>query len=485
MGKETPQNTVVLIAFYNRKALGVRYLETALRNGGYRVKTVFYKDFNSIHPSPTTEKELALLREELRSCQPLLVGLSVMSSMYLDTVYAVMGAVRGAVRAPMVCGGAFATMFPERLLEHGASFVIRSDGERAVCRLADALRGAGPWRDIPSLCYRDGETVVCNEIGDISEDLDEYGLPTVCSPEACFIEHDGLIRGDPQKNTKSYEVIASRGCPFTCSYCCCVNLRRLLPRGVKAVRTRSVRSVIEELKLAKQACRHLAFIHFYDEIFPNQPGWVDEFTAQYRTHIHMPFTIWSHPKMVDPDMLRKLKSVGLVEVIMGIQSGSPHIRKEVFHRYETQEDILKAVQAIRDAGIFWSSFDFMLQHPFETLEDLQATYQLVRQFPSPYELQLHGLNFLPGTDIVPMAVEQGYFTEEEMDGILYAPMEAQFDTYWRRETSRESQLWYQMIYCWQFPSLRAGLTAFEGDPLPHEAEIRRLYEKARRIGGAS
>lgn len=484
MGKEAPQNTVVLIAFYNRKALGVRYLETALRNGGYRVKTIFYKDFNSIHPSPTTEKELALLREELRSCGPLLVGLSVMSSMYLDTVYAVMEAVRGAVSAPMVCGGAFATMFPEHLLERGASFVIRGDGERAVCRLADALRGAGPWRDIPSLCYRDGETVVCNEIGDVSEDLDEYGLPAVYSPEACFIEHDSLTEGDPQKNTKSYEVIASRGCPFTCSYCCCVNLRRLLPKGVKAVRTRSVESVIEELKLAKQTCRKLAFIHFYDEIFPNQPGWLDEFIRQYQTYIHMPFTIWSHPKMVDPDMLRKLKKVGLAEVTMGIQSGSPRIRKEVFHRYETQEDILKAVHAVRKAGIFGSSFDFMLQHPFETLEDLQDTYRLIKQFPSPYELQLHGLNFLPGTDIVPMAVKQGYFTEEEMDGILYAPMETQFGAYWQRETSLESQLWYQMIYCQQFTSLRSRLRAVEKDPLSHEKEIHRLYKTAQRMSKA-
>lgn len=481
MGEEKSADTVVLIAFYNRKALGVRYLETALRNQGYRVKTIFYKDFNSMRPSKTTERELALLLEELRACAPLFVGLSVMSSMYLDTVHAVMEAICGAFDIPIVCGGAFATMFPEHFLERGASFVIRSDGERAICRLANALCGAANWENIPSLCYQSAGQTVCNEIRDISVNLDEYGLPAVCSPEACFIEHDTLTRGDPQKNTRSYEVIASRGCPFTCSYCCCVNLRRLLPQGTKAVRTRSVQSVIEELKLAKRTCRRLAFIHFYDEIFPNQPGWLDEFVIQYKTHIHMPFTIWSHPKMVDPDMLRKLKAVGLVEVIMGIQSGSARIRRDVFHRYETQEDILKAVRAIREAGIFWSSFDFMLQHPFETLEDLQDTYRLVKQFPSPYELQLHGLNFLPGTDIVPMAVEQGYFTEKEMDEILYAPMEAQFDAYWQRETTLESQLWYQMIYCWQFAPLRARLESIGNDPLSHEKEIRRLYARGRRM----
>ena len=53
---------VMLIAFYNKKALGVRYLETALAKAGYEVRTVFYKDFNSVHPKKTSERELELLR---------------------------------------------------------------------------------------------------------------------------------------------------------------------------------------------------------------------------------------------------------------------------------------------------------------------------------------------------------------------------------------------------------------------------------------
>lgn len=34
---------VLLVAFYNIKALGVRYLETALRRSGYDVATVFLR----------------------------------------------------------------------------------------------------------------------------------------------------------------------------------------------------------------------------------------------------------------------------------------------------------------------------------------------------------------------------------------------------------------------------------------------------------
>lgn len=471
---------VVLVAFYNRKALGVRFLEGALERAGYRVRTVFFKDFNSVRPRPATDRELDLLRGVVRGCRPALVGLSVMSSMYLDTVYRVLDALTAEGAAPVVCGGAYATMFPQRLLDRGARFVIRSDGEGPLCRLTAALTGGGDFRDIPSLCWKEGETVRLNQIGGLLRDVDGYGTPVVNSRGACFIEGDRLTWGDPQRDTRSYEVIASRGCPFTCSYCCCVNLRRLLPPGVPGVRTRSVDSVIRELREAKRQCRKLVFVHFYDEIFPNLPGWVDEFAARYRREIRLPFTIWSHPRMVDLDTLKKLRSAGLTEVIMGIQSGSERVRREVFHRYESQEDILGAVEAIRAAGVFWGSFDLMLQHPFETLEDLKESYRLVKRFPAfSYELQLHGLNFLPGTDIVEMAIAQGLFTREEMERVMYAPMEEQFGAYWQRETGEESRLWYEMIYCWQFRLFRRRLERWEGDPAAHRAALDRCCRLAR------
>lgn len=479
---ETKNNRVALIAFYNTKALGVRYLETALRGAGYDVELIFYKSFNSVHPSKTTRRELDLLVERIRDFNPLLVGLSVMSSMYLDTVELVIDALTGNFDLPLVTGGAFASMFPRRFLRReGKDFAIRTDGEHALCALADALRTGGDYRDIPSLGYLEGGRQVINDIGNMEPDIDAYGLPAIQSERACFIEHDKVAEGDPQLSTLSYEVIASRGCPFTCSYCCCINLARLFPQGVKHVRTRSVQNVIDELKIAKKVCKKLVFVHFYDEIFPNLPGWVDEFVVEYKKHINLPFTIWSHPKMVDEEVLRKLKAVGLTEVIMGIQSGSPHIRKDVFHRYETDEDIIEATRIIHDAGVFWASYDFMLRHPFETLADLQQTYWLVKKMHGPFELQLHGLNFLPGTDIVPMAIEQGYFTAEEMDAVMYAPMEEQFGAYWKRENEPDSKMWYAMIYCLQFPSTRRKVEQWENDPAAHRAEIDALYEKAQKL----
>lgn len=475
------QPTAVLVAFYNIKALGVRYLETALTQAGYRVVTVFFKQFNSVCPAKATQQELDLLCDKIQEEGPVFVGLSVMSSMYLETIHAVIEALQKRGLGPIACGGAYASMFPEHFLDRGVPFVVRVDGESPVVKLAEALRLGEDWHGIPSLCYTENGQAVINPIGDMLSDIDGYGLPTVCCPNGCLIDKDVLTPGDPQRSVLSYEVIASRGCPFTCSYCCCINLRRLHPQGIKPVRTRSVQSVIAELIEAKKTCKSIAFVHFYDEIFPNLPGWVDEFVVEYKKHIHLPFTIWSHPKMVDPEVLHKLKKVGLMEVIMGIQSGSPHIRKDVFHRYESNEDIVEATRTIRGAGVFWATYDFMLQHPFESVDDLRQSYDLVKKMQGPFELQLHGLNFLPGTDIIPMAIEAGYFTEEEMDAVMHAPMADQFQVFWKQNNSKESQLWYDLIYLWQFRCFQRRCLRYEQDLLKWEPKILRDYAKAQKL----
>lgn len=468
------KKNVVLIAFYNTKALGVRYLETALHKAGYGVKTIFFKGFNSQNPKVATQKEIELCAEEIRRADPLFVGLSVMSSMYLESVELLCKTLT-TLGYPLVFGGAFASMFPERFLDLGGSYVIRADGEIPMVKLAGAIASGEDPTANPSLCYKkDGETVV-NPIGDLLEDIDSYGLPTIECENACYIENDCIGYGDPQLSAMSYEVIASRGCPFTCSYCCVINLHRMFPKDVKYVRTRSVESVMAELIEAKKKLKKLVFVHFYDEIFPNTPGWIDEFIIQYKKHIHLPFTIWSHPKMVKEDELKKLVKVGLTEVIMGIQSGSPYIRKEIFHRYETQEDVIEATKIIRKSGVFWASYDFMLQHPFEKIEHLKETYYLVEKLAMPLELQLHGLNFLPGTDIVDKAIDAGLISREEMDKIMYAPMQVQFDAYWKREDEQLSRLWYRLTYCLQFKNCRKKCKIYSADVLKNEAAIDKMY----------
>ncbi|MDR1669274.1 MAG: B12-binding domain-containing radical SAM protein [Oscillospiraceae bacterium] len=469
---------VYLIGFYNPKALGLRYLERALQSAGHEVRILFFKSFNSMNPKAADERELALLRQDIQAFKPGMIGLSVMASLYLETVDAVSAMLREAFTVPIVWGGVYPTMFPEECLKR-CDYVLRGEGEEAVVELVSALASGGAVNGIANLAYRQGEETVINPLRPLERDLDRFGLPDIGGDNKALIENSALTPGDPQLSSYSYETGAGRGCPYACSYCCSVNLNRL-HRGLgPVVRFRDPDMVIEELLLAKRRMKKLLFIHFWDEIFSDDPEWVRRFAARYKKEIKLPFEIWGHPLKTNRDTVMTLRKAGLYKVVMGIQSGSPAIRKDVFHRPESQEDILAAARTLKECGVPHIIYDLMLRHPFETEETIRETFAFCLSMPRGFSLQMHGLNFLPGTDIVGMAVERGLVPPDEMASLTSAGMEDQYSRHWKRDNQNPViNFWYHLIYLTQFGLYRRKTVRLSRDPL--SAENRRKAERAVR-----
>jgi radical SAM superfamily enzyme YgiQ (UPF0313 family) len=466
---------ILLISFYNPKALGLRCLEKALQSAGHEVQAVFFKGFNSVNPQKATGAELDLLRKLTEDFKPGLIGLSVMASHYLETVFAVSAALRGQYGAPVVWGGTYATMFPEEALKH-SDYVIRGEGEEALLELAAALEKDEPADGILNLAYPKDGGVTVNDLRPLQTDLDRYGPPNIGGNNKALIENGVLIRCDPQLTSFSYETGAGRGCPYTCSYCCSVNINRLYAKKGPIVRLRDPDAVIEELKYAVKNMKKLVTIHFWDEIFAMDKDWVDRFTSRYQKEIRLPFAIWGHPLCADPEIFQKLRKAGLHKVVMGIQSGSPTIRRDVFHRRESQDAILKAANTLKDAGVPRVIYDLMLRHPFETAQTIRETFDFCLQLPKGFSLNMHGLNFLPGTDIVAKAIEQGLVTPDEMEKMMSADLETQYQVHWSLDSrDEEINFWYHLIYLTQFGSARRKAVRLALNPA--SAENRRIAEE--------
>jgi len=85
--------------------------------------------------------------------------------------------------------------------------------------------------------------------------------------------------------------------------------------------------------------------------------------------------------------------------------------------------------------------------------------------PGRFTLQLHDLNFLPGTDIAAEALKRGMYTPEQLDALMYAPMEQQYATWWESACDDpEKNFWYHLIYMTQFPSLKKKARALARNP---------------------
>jgi len=472
------KGNIVLVCFYSPKALGVRYLESALTQAGFSVTLVFFKNFNSTHPKMATAHELELLADVIRRKNPMAIGLSVMASYYLDAVAAVDKKLRMEFDIPTIWGGVYPTLFAEKCMER-ADFVIRGEGEAPFTELAEALYAGTDYTQIPNLTYRtkDG-AIVTNEMRSLMTDLDEYGIPNL-GGDKYSIEDDKICHCDPQLGSKSYEITGSRGCYFACSYCSTIALKRLAAKKGTYVRYRAADKMIDELVLAKKRMKKLKYIRFWDEIFCDDPEWVDYFVKRYKREIGLPFEIWGHPLRTNLDITRKLKKAGLFKVVMGIQSGSPYIRREIFNRVETQEQILEAARILSECKVPQVIYDFMLRHPFETHDTLRETLHLCEKLAKPFELQMHGLNFLPGTDIIQKALDQKLVTPEKMQELLDAPMQEQYNTHWSAVSSDATMdLIYKQIYLTQFPSLHKK--AKKLGEHPDAAAIDKLHGQAQK-----
>lgn len=473
------KNSVCLISFYNPSSLGLRYLEDALSLAGYDVTLIFLKKFNSVQPKAVSKEELEHLCALIREQEPVAIGFSVMTSLYLDAVQEVSKHLKETFSTPIVWGGVYASMFHEKSMEY-ADFVIRGEGEEALVELVDMLKTGreAEFSRIENLVYRDKGTIYENDLRELQGDLDKYGQSNLGGNNKYLIEDNMIKNMDPRIEAHGYEIACSRGCPFACSYCCAVNLKRMYAGKGKYVRFRSVDAVIEELLLAKKQVKKLKFIRFWDEIFCDDADWVEAFVKRYKKEINLPFEIWGHPLKCDEAVIAKLKTAGLYKVVMGIQSGSPYIRKEVFHRRETQEDIIAASKVLAKCKVPQVIYDFMLRHPFETHASLRETYELSMALEPPFELQMHGLNFLPGTDIVGKALEQKLVDPEAMEKLMYAPMQEQYDTYWQNETSDPQMNYiYKLIYLTQFSAYREKTKGLVDGYPSKVAQLDKLYKK--------
>ena len=169
--------------------------------------------------------------------------------------------------------------------------------------------------------------------------------------------------------------MASRGCPYSCSYCCNHALRKRAGKGVPYVRFRSVNRVIDEIKQLLRNYRFLNSIHFEDDILPLKKVWFKEFFQQYKEVIGLPYTCNIRPNLMSEDVVSLLKISGCEMLQMGIESGNDFIREKVLKRSLEKETLISAFDLCRKNDIKTMAFN-IVGIPFETPPRILDTIKL-------------------------------------------------------------------------------------------------------------
>lgn len=404
----------IAFVYSGAENLGIEYLSAFIKSHGHTTSlffdpAVFSSDvfINSKIIARIFNVDNKIINSVI-SLKPDLVAFSAYTGNY-KWCLSIARSIKERIDIPIVFGGVHATAVPDKILENDfIDFVVVGEGEFAMLDLINHLssnRSKEALAQVANIGFKLGDTTVVNKPRAYIKDLDLLPFPD----KDLFFKKEPLFLNNP------YMIMTSRGCPYSCNYCSNNMFQSLYSAENQHIRRRSPDNVIAELEGISRYNNKIKSVSFVDDIFTLSKPWLEDFIGKYRSRINLPFYCNIHPLAFNRDIARILKEGGCRLVFLGVQSGSERIRKEIFFRRETNDNIINAVNYLKEAKIKISA-DNIFGAPTEEESDLRKSLDLYKRI-KPDMLLSFWLTYYPGTRIVSMAKKEGLLTDNDVKNI--------------------------------------------------------------------
>ncbi|HBR22006.1 MAG TPA: hypothetical protein DD713_05485 [Nitrospiraceae bacterium] len=352
-----PQN---VYNYNNYPPLNLISIGSVLKTAGYDVRII----------NCAFEKEpLEIIGKELSGA--LFAGISLLTSEAPDA-YRIMKYIRESSKVPVVVGGWHCTLFPEQMANcEYVDYVIAGEGEDYILEAAEMLKSGVK-----------GESKIFHKrlLNPESLPLPDYDIDKGIEKFIGNYLTDKLSEYAQQPmRWLPYE--SSRGCPSHCTFC--INVVTDNTR----YRKKSAGKVISEIEyiVKKYNLTHLKIIddNFFVDIRRVREicegiiskginiTWDGECRCDY-----------FREGMLDDKTLELCRKSGLIQLTLGIESGSPHAL-QLMKKGITTEQAEFAVKKCSEYKIIARS-SFILEIPGETLADIKQTISFInrlRKYP--------------------------------------------------------------------------------------------------------
>jgi anaerobic magnesium-protoporphyrin IX monomethyl ester cyclase len=351
---------VVLIGFKRDGNLGLGYLAAILNTFGYRVEVLDFED------------SAASILSTIVRVDPVLVGFSLIFQFYVKRFEELARYLRtNGVECHFAMGGHFPSLSSAETLSLVPQLdsVVRFEGELTLLELVDLLSLNSDWRAVDGVAYQHNGQVQMTPMRSLLADLDELPNP------------HRTVDTRPILGRTSAQLIASRGCARTCSFCSIHMFYRTAPG--KVVRTRRPSEVAREMRWLHDELGATILL-FQDDDFPIfGPAWhrwcrelLDEIARQDLIG-RVLWKINCRADAVDPALLAEMRDAGLYLVYMGLESGSDEGLRTL-HKETTVEQNIRAVEILKELGINFD-FGFMMLDPSSTFESILENVAFLRR----------------------------------------------------------------------------------------------------------
>jgi radical SAM superfamily enzyme YgiQ (UPF0313 family) len=295
-----------------------------------------------------------------------------------------------------------------------ADFAFRGEAETGLPKLTRSILGGGideeAARGIPGLVWRKDREILVNNPA-YPDDLDELGFPSwdLLRPDI----YPEAVQGYFFKQFPVAPIIATRGCPYNCTFCAA----KLI--NAQKIRRRSIPNIIEEIKLL-HSDYGIREIHIVDDNFSFYRDYIEDFCRQLlKANLGISWRCANSIRLdtADKDILGLMKESGCYCVSFGIESGSDRILRLMKKQFTTK-DISDRVAVANQAGIDVNG-SFILGYPGESEEEIQGTIRFSRR------LGIKMANFnclipLPGTQVYEDLKAQGKLTNLKWEDYTYS-----------------------------------------------------------------
>ena len=299
---------------------------------------------------------------------PICVGICTTTGTQINFAIRFAEIIRANSRVPIVWGGPHPTIWAEQTLEDDlVDMVVVGEGEYTFAELVSALEKGDSISHIRGLGYKDQEGVHINPPAELC-DLDL--LPDLPYDLVNMEPYIGAIK--KRRISRGIEIITSRGCPFSCSFC--HNSIQKNPW-----RKKSVGKIISEIEYLRTNYNIDGFLIEDENFFVSKKRVIELCEELLRRNIRITIRGGgiraNQLASFDKQTLQLLRAAGFDHFGMGIESGSPRVL-EILNKHITLDQIYKANQNARDHG-FAISYNFMSGVPGEEISDYVETLKLI------------------------------------------------------------------------------------------------------------
>lgn len=329
---------IVVLPFnnYGLEPLGILYLSSALRNAGHKIVAV----------TPNKRR----LMNSVIQFEPDILMFSVITGWHKQYLELNLFIKSFYPRVFSIFGGPHTTFFPEHIYQSGVDAICRGEGESSVLEFMDKFEQFEDYTQTNGFWVKKQDEIFKNDLKTEINDLDQLIFPDRSLLELFPSYSNGHLRA----------FIASRGCPYNCSYCFNNAYRSLYKKsGLKThVRIRSVENLIQEMIAVKNRYGNSS-ITFFDDIFPSESDWLEEFSSKYNKRIQLPFECNLRIEQITPQVVTYLKHAGCTIIALGIETVDRQLRTTILRRNYTNEEISRACALVREQGILIKTYNIL------------------------------------------------------------------------------------------------------------------------------